>query len=596
MADDATEEEVELLMDGVKELTSERMKGAPIYIETRNFNDYSRWKDAFAKAGFEYVPHLNFHVDTSSVEVAEANLGRNRKRDIRTSFRDGAIIVENPTIEQVREFYAILKQLYATKVKTPLFPLSFFERLYLHQDARFLLVGLPKEAGEIEIIGGAVCVALAGKCLYEWVACGRDGEWKSIFPSSVATYAGIRYATEHGMPRLDMMGAGKPEEAYGVRDFKARFGGNEVEYGRFLYIASPMLYKIGETGVKALKNSDLKKFRGGGKILINDQIDREAWRAFVARHPYGTIFQTPEMYDVYQKTVNQYPVAIAFERGGKIKGIMLAVIQWNGGAIAKPLTARSIIIGGPQVVHNDEEITLLLLREYRKILPWYVIYSEIRPIKDLIAVKGILDSARYHREGHYNILLRTTNHEPSLWENMHKERRRNVEQAKKAGLRFTEVDNKEERDQIVDLIRQTYRRKHVPFAGESLFEHIEELMPSYVHFFAAYHEDKMIAGQIRLGYKDLLYAWYAGSDERYLKMRPNDFLMWNVICWAHKNGYKWFDFGGGGEPGVAYGVRDYKLKYGCEMYDYGRYINAHRPLIYKSGKQAYKIYHKLKGK
>lgn len=253
LADDATDEEVELLMNGVKELTSERINGAPIYIETRNFNDYSRWKEAFKNAGFSYQPHLNFHVDTSSVEVVEANLGKSRKRDIKTSIRDGAIIIEHPTIEQVREYYAILSNLYKTKVKTPLFPLSFFEALIQHKGGRLLLVALPKEDGASEIIGGTVCVAQEGKCLYEWFVCGRDGEWKSIYPSSYATYAGIRYAAEHGMPRFDMMGAGTPDEAYGVRDFKARFGGKEVEYGRFLCVTKPLLYEIGTLGVKILK-------------------------------------------------------------------------------------------------------------------------------------------------------------------------------------------------------------------------------------------------------------------------------------------------------------------------------------------------------
>ncbi len=253
LADDATDEEVELLMNGVKELMNERMDGSPIYIETRNFNDYSRWKEAFKNAGFSYQPHLNFHVDTSSVEVVEANLGKSRKRDIKTSIRDGAFIIEHPTAEQVREYYAILSNLYKTKVKTPLFPLSFFEALVHHKDGRLLLVALPQEGGASEIIGGTVCVAQEDKCLYEWFVCGRDGEWKSIFPSSYATYAGIRYAAEHGMPRFDMMGAGTPNEAYGVRDFKARFGGKEVEHGRFLCLTKPLLYKLGVLGVILLK-------------------------------------------------------------------------------------------------------------------------------------------------------------------------------------------------------------------------------------------------------------------------------------------------------------------------------------------------------
>ena len=244
-ADDATSEEVETLMKAVRK----ELKNEAIYVESRNFNDYSRWKSAFVAAGFAYVPHLNFQVDTSSVEVVEANLGKSRKRDIRTSLRDGAMIIEKPTLEQVREYYAILEHLYKTRVKTPLFPFSFFEKLWQHKDGRFLLVELNGE-----IIGGTVCVEQEGKCLYEWFACGRDGEWKTIFPSTLATYSGIRYAAEHNCPRFDMMGAGKPDEAYGVRDFKAKFGGKEVEHGRFLCITKPLLYKIGVLGVKILKS------------------------------------------------------------------------------------------------------------------------------------------------------------------------------------------------------------------------------------------------------------------------------------------------------------------------------------------------------
>lgn len=259
LAEDCTTEEVTQLMGAVVAKCQEL--GA-IYIETRNFNDYSLWREGFEKAGFEYEAHNNFHIPTETFKQANTEdgekidyakvtnglMGKGRIRDIKTSFRDGAEVIDKPTIEQVRAYYAILKNLYITKVKTPLFPLSFFEKLYAHQDGRFILVALNGE-----IIGGTVCVAQEGRCLYEWFVAGRDGEWKSIFPSSVATYAGVRYAAEKGMPRFDMMGAGTPQEAYGVRDFKARFGGELVEHGRYKYICKPMLYKCGTLGVKILK-------------------------------------------------------------------------------------------------------------------------------------------------------------------------------------------------------------------------------------------------------------------------------------------------------------------------------------------------------
>ena len=244
LADDCNDVEVETLMKAVRK----ELKSDAIYVECRNFNDYSKWKTAFAAAGFEYVPHLNFHIDTSSMEIVDANLGKSRKRDIRTTIREGVTVIEHPTDEQVCEYYKVLDNLYRTKVKTPLFPLSFFLALNKHKDGRLLLMEY-----QGRIIGGTVCVEQANKCVYEWFVCGEDGVYPHVFPSCYATYAGIKYAAEHNCPRFDMMGAGKPDEAYGVRDFKAKFGGAEVEHGRFLCLMKPLLYKVGALGVKILK-------------------------------------------------------------------------------------------------------------------------------------------------------------------------------------------------------------------------------------------------------------------------------------------------------------------------------------------------------
>lgn len=243
LADDATDEEVAALLQAIR-----RLGDKAIYVETRNFHDYSRWKAVFEANGFAYQLHLNFHVDTSTPEVVDQNLGKSRKRDIRTTIRDGVTPVYQPTIEQVRAYYDILLDLYKTKVKTPLFKWEWFEQLYKVNNARFILTEL-----EGKIVGGTVCMVLPGKALYEWFACGIDGVYPHIYPSTYATYLGIKYAAENGCKIFDMMGAGKPDEAYGVRDFKAKFGGEMVEHGRYLCIRKPLLYKLGKLGVKLLK-------------------------------------------------------------------------------------------------------------------------------------------------------------------------------------------------------------------------------------------------------------------------------------------------------------------------------------------------------
>jgi len=47
------------------------------------------------------------------------------------------------------------------------------------------------------------------------------------------------------------LGAGNPAVPYGVREFKSKFGGMQTNYGRYLLIARPTIYKLGKLGVKA---------------------------------------------------------------------------------------------------------------------------------------------------------------------------------------------------------------------------------------------------------------------------------------------------------------------------------------------------------
>ena len=220
----------------------------PIYIESRNYNDYSAWKSVFESCGFIYNQHLNFHVDTTSIDHAQSNIGKHRWRYIRLSMRDGAKIVENPTLEQVQAFYTILQDLYQTKVKTPLWSWEFFEQLYCVEHAKYILVEL-----DGKIVGGTACVCLPGKAVYEWYACGLDNCRDDIRPLSVAIWGEMQYAAENDYPLFDFMGAGSPDQPYGVRDFKAEFGGELVEHGRFLCVRKPLLYWIGKMGVKWLK-------------------------------------------------------------------------------------------------------------------------------------------------------------------------------------------------------------------------------------------------------------------------------------------------------------------------------------------------------
>lgn len=245
LADDSTDEEVKALMVDVRE----HLKTKAIYIETRNFNDYSRWREAFTQAGFAYRPHLNFHLDCCDKTRLWEQLSDNRKRQIRKSEKTQVTVLDPETIgeAEIRMWYQSLQQLYRTKVKTPLWPLEFFLEAHKQGVGKYMLVSYNDK-----VIGGSMVVA-DSKSVYEWFECGLNAEYKDQYPSVMATWAGIQWTNTSALQRYDMMGAGEPGVAYGVREFKAEFGGTMVEHGRFLCICRPWLYRLGKAGVTLLR-------------------------------------------------------------------------------------------------------------------------------------------------------------------------------------------------------------------------------------------------------------------------------------------------------------------------------------------------------
>ena len=254
-----------------------------IFIQFRNFCDPASFIPQFKTAGFHLRDRLNLIVDTSNRETAIRNMSASRWRQIRKGLgiqsvvnsqqselrtqnselktqnselrtqnsESHARIIVPSSLSQVREFYEILYRLYKYKIKKPLPPWEFFERFYLFSKEGKLGVILLVEY-EGNIIGGILSPVTPGKTIYEWYVCGLDQEYREVHPSVLATWAAMEYAFTHGIPQFDFMGVGIPEREYGVREFKKRFGGEMVNYGRFARINNRVFYAIAETGYNIL--------------------------------------------------------------------------------------------------------------------------------------------------------------------------------------------------------------------------------------------------------------------------------------------------------------------------------------------------------
>lgn len=223
------------------------LKRKVIYLESRNLFNYSSARDIFDVQKWAYIPYLNFQLETIDSKDLIKRVSNSRMRQIKKAYQAGVQWKAADSLEDISNFYEILKKLYKLKIKKPLPGWEFFKVFYEKKVGVFLLVYYKGN-----VIGGMMCPIQPEKTIYEFYICGLDDQYKEQYPSVMATWAAIEYALNNKIKCFNFMGAGKLDEAYGVREFKARFGGELVEHGRFIKIFKPTLYNFGKTGLKLL--------------------------------------------------------------------------------------------------------------------------------------------------------------------------------------------------------------------------------------------------------------------------------------------------------------------------------------------------------
>jgi serine/alanine adding enzyme len=230
-----------------------------LIIQFRNFTDLQDNHEIFEKYNFKFHEHQNLITETKNENDVWNKLSKTRKRQISKSIKNGASVVEDPTIEEFRQFFNILQDLYQTKIHKPLPHWHFFQKFYDEtKNSSFGIIHLIKYKDEV--IGGILCPFSERKMLHEWYVCGLDKKYSThgVYPSVLATWSAINYAVKNNFESFDFMGLGNPKNEYGVRDFKLRFGGVLVNYGRFQRINNYPLYLFALTGYKILRSISTK--------------------------------------------------------------------------------------------------------------------------------------------------------------------------------------------------------------------------------------------------------------------------------------------------------------------------------------------------
>ena len=250
---------------------------AALFSELRNLSDLSAIQPVLNECGFAYEEHLDYLIDLNcSPDQVLQNMGPRTRKHIRRALRKGNVVVEQVTTRnQISAWYELVRTTYQA-AHVPLADRSLFEAafdiLYPRSMIQFWLarIGTRYAAASAELVYKDV--------IYGWYG-GMDRAFAEDLPGELLMWRILEWGAQAEYKTYDFGGAGKPGEPYGVRDFKAKFGGRLVCFGRNICIHAPGLLRLSTLGYRILTS----RFMPGQRFLSPK---REAYDG-LHRNPYA---------------------------------------------------------------------------------------------------------------------------------------------------------------------------------------------------------------------------------------------------------------------------------------------------------------------
>ncbi len=226
------------------------VKRTVLFTELRNVCDLSDLQPVLSDSGFASEGHLNFLIDVSRPEAElwqQINSGA--RRNIQKAAKSGVGVEELSDPKELPAAYAVLRNVYK-RIQVPLPDLSLFQAaLDVLRPAGMLRILVARQNGAT--LGVLFLLVHKGMATYWYTGCLR--EHSSLRPADLLVWSALQSCKQLNCHTYDFGGAGRLDEEYGVRDFKAKYGGRLVNYGRNVCTHAPWRFKLSRTGFQLVR-------------------------------------------------------------------------------------------------------------------------------------------------------------------------------------------------------------------------------------------------------------------------------------------------------------------------------------------------------
>ena len=331
------------------------------------------------------------------------------------------------------------------------------------------------------------------------------------------------------------------------------------------------------------------------RIIKNEEISVEKWTKLLELSPYASPFQSKQFYDLFNLVENYNADVFACEEGNEYQSLVVVTVQKEQG-VKSYFSRRGIIYGGPLMLETMEDSIKPLINDVNRYYAKKVIFLEVRNNFDYSSIASTYKDVGWMYQEHLNVHLSLSDtDEVKILASMNYNRRREIKISFKEGATVSEAKNESEVILLYENLKTLYKeRVNVPLPPKSYF--ISLYRSSIGKVFIVKHNENIIGGAFCLfSNKGAIYTlYYTGIRNYHKKIFPTHLAIMGVTEFALNNGLKLVDFMGAGKPHLDYGVRSFKLQFGGQLVEHGRFIKILNPFLYKIGVFGLKVISKFK--
>jgi lipid II:glycine glycyltransferase (peptidoglycan interpeptide bridge formation enzyme) len=291
------------------------------------------------------------------------------------------------------------------------------------------------------------------------------------------------------------------------------------------------------------------------RLEIVNQSESNRWNEIIFSSSNGTLYHTWEWLKILEKHSKSklFPI-IYFDSEDDTPFAAIPLFYMNKFGIKmvfSPPPGSAITLG--PVLNNkgySQHKLELIYSDFQSTIDKFI--KQLSSIYTFIVTSpGLFDIrpfswAKYKVTPVYSYKIDLSQGEETIWKHMSDRLKKNIRKAQKNGIKFMESSSMDGINYIYNSLNRRYTEQHLnlPLKQSYLQDLFRKFGGSSIRVYLAMHDENIVGASMYSMYKDKIVAHIGGARNESIDLEAIEFIRWNAITRAIRDGYKWFELFG----------------------------------------------------